>query len=97
MVDFGYLFFRIVRFYGVSRDELLDWPISTFWLAVGMINRIQAEEGLHAVRIKAGMGSKENLKNLLDSLTSEVGTVYVEAPKRDQDAVDRLRRLASPK
>lgn len=81
-----------MAFYGMSDLDLLDMPIQRFWLLESNVSRIQAERDTRALRVSLG---QHNPQEVMQTLATEMGTVYVEThPARDENATSTLKALS---
>lgn len=76
-VDFGFLFAQVIRFYGLSFEQVRSLPLGSFWFLSNKIDRIRAEETIWQLQTVASATSAESYKTSLADLRSLVGTVVV--------------------
>ncbi len=96
-VDFPFFFARISRFYHMTYQEVMEMPISGFWMYAKQMDRIRAEEELRAIKVGAAASSPEFAKHYGQQLTEDLGE-FVTAPKPEIDhaaGVAKLKRLAN--
>jgi len=93
--DFSYVFARLMRFYGMSRQEVLDTPVKTFWLLNAKIDQLRAEEDMRLMRVMqaANSQSREAIEGLWRDLKKEVGTPFKEKDELDREGLEELRKL----
>jgi len=92
----GFLFCRIVRFYGMSDAQVMEMPIARFWLMNASIDRISAQEDLRAARRAVlANANKEYVNDYFRSLVKEIGAVVVREDVPDYEGIQRLKSLAS--
>lgn len=93
---------RCMRFYGMSRPQLMQLPIGTFWALNDCIGRISAEEDQrHFMNSANAAAPPEQRSDYYNSLTSRVGKVYVidqgayaeATADRDEKGFDELRMM----
>lgn len=65
----------MLSFYGMSYRDVLELPISAFWLLSNNINRLSAERDIRSLAIAAGSQSEEGYKKTLEGLQREMGDV----------------------
>ena len=96
MLDFGYVFCRVMHFYGLSDRHVLDMPIRRFWLLVKNINRISAERDMRTLTVTtvAAQGNDEARKSYRSQLILEMGTVVKGEDKLDREGWAELKRMA---
>lgn len=93
----GFLFGRVMRFYAMGYEALMQLPLRAFWFLSGSIDRLAAEEDLRALTIASSVQSGEAYKRTHQDLLNRVGTV---AKYKDDGVVDHregiktLKRLA---
>lgn len=77
-IDFGFVFARFVRFYGMSDQQVMDMPARRFWWMDRCINRLQAAEDMRHISLAAAVNQGgDSLKNRVDHLKEELGTIAV--------------------
>jgi hypothetical protein len=93
-IDFGYLFWRVVRHYGLSPTEILAMPIRLFWSAAGSIDRLLAAEHLallDLLQVSNAMGGGEAASQVRSALTERLGTPsYRERPRSSREDILKL-------
>lgn len=94
VIDFSFLFWKVVSFYGMSDVEVLAMPIYRFWSASSNVDRINAEDRIAQLHVHNSSQNKESAEAMIDSLNRTRGTVLVlDQVEADPDAWDRLERL----
>lgn len=79
-IDFGFLFARVMRFYGLSFSEMMALPIRTFWLLDDMVDRVRSEELLDFLPVYAtSMAGGKELRTVIEALKSKKGVPIVTA------------------
>jgi hypothetical protein len=100
-VDFGFLFARIMRFYGMAFREVLTLPIQTFWMLHRNVDRVVAEENYKSAIIAASAMGGDGLTTLLEDLRKQMGDVVIvdeaklamQEAKLDREGLNSLRGL----
>lgn len=64
-----------MRFYGLSDRQVLEMPVTRFWLLHRSVDRIAAEESIRSAMIGASVQSGDGLSALLTDLRKQMGTV----------------------
>ena len=92
----GFLFCRMVRFYGMSDAQVMEMPVSRFWLMRNNIDRVSAQEDMRAARRAVlANANKEYVNDYFKSLAKEIGTVVEREEVPDLEGIQRLKSLAS--
>ena len=94
-IDFAFILARVMRFYGWTYWEALDQPIEAFWTLSAQIDRIQAEEDMRLFEASfvAQRGGEESVRAYRERLQRQVGTVQVDKPVFDREALGDLKAL----
>ena len=90
---------EVMRFYGWTWFELMDCPITAFWVCYRQMGRIKAQESLQQLELIAQPNvSDETRQKFMDRQVEIMGSVVTskQAPnmERDPDAISKLRALA---
>ncbi len=101
-MDFGFLVCRVIRFYGLSFEEVMALPIKTFWLLEANADRLKAHEDkrqLHIASISAMDGKRVGeISKILDIEVGQppIKTKFdpVRTAVRDEAGVANLKALA---
>lgn len=88
-MDFGYLFSRVIHFYGIGYRELLDMPIRCFWELSKNINRISAQEDMRGLSISCYCQDGEAASKYREHLELEMGRVFEYTIDIKQERLDR--------
>lgn len=103
-IDFGFFFCRVLSFYSLRYDDVMELPLKTFWLLSNNIDRITARADLRAFgTATAAQATPEYVKTYHDRLNKEVGVIVktkAESPldaKRDEEGFNLLKRMADQK
>ena len=99
-IDFGFLFARVMHFYGLSDLDLLAMPVRRFWLLNKSVDRIVAEQAIQSAVIAVQTQSGDSFSDLMKGLRKQMGQVVVldrarkgVAEKLDREGLDKLRLL----
>lgn len=99
-LDFGFVFSRVLHFYGMNYWEVMRLPIRTFWHLDRNINRLQAQSDLRAMGVSMATQTTkiENLNRFRDDLVLELDDPYkfdpIESAERDEEGFNQLRAMA---
>jgi hypothetical protein len=97
-MDMGYIISKVVRFYSMSYEDVMELPIYTFWELSSNANRISAEEDkrffttmLNAIGVAFGGDSKRYIRQL----NKEIGRTVegCEDSEYDKGGIDNLKRM----
>lgn len=76
-IDFGFLFARVLKEYGIGFDDLLQTPLRRFWFLNNQIDRLRAEKELRQLQLLASAQSGDAFKATYDHLSNQIGKIYV--------------------
>lgn len=74
-IDFGFIFSRVMWFYGLTDLAVLAMPAPRFWLLAKNIDRLQAEEDQRQLVTMASAASDKGYKALYDRLQKQLGNI----------------------
>ncbi len=82
-----------MRTYGMGYWEILDLPVSLFWIVNRNISRLQAEEDLRRFdATRAAQSSDEHAaKEIRQSYVKELSGTFVQAEELDRNALYALK------
>lgn len=66
-----------MAFYGMSDRQILDLPVTRFWLMSRSIDRISAERDMRMAMVVGAVQSVEGTEELFKRLQDEMGKVVV--------------------
>lgn len=93
-VDFGYVFSRVARFYGMSFTEVRDMPVRSFWLMNRMIERVRAEEMLDWMPVHSTAMGGKHVEGIARDLKNRMGEpVIQDRIKASKTDVQRAKAL----
>lgn len=81
-----------MSFYSMSDEQVLGMPIKRFWLLNTTIDRIEAQRGVRELTI--ANAAQSDAQACRDGLISEVGTIYIGVPERDEEGLKGLKQLS---
>lgn len=90
-VDFGFLFCRVCREYGMSYWDTKRLPIRAFWLMSGNINRLMAESDMRHMSAVSSLNDTDGIKEKFSELSRELGKVTKFEEVFDADAMERFK------
>lgn len=96
----AYVVCRVSHFYGIGYREVMDLPVTAFWLMNQNINRLRAEQDLRAIQVAAATQSNEAYRETIEILNKECGEWVKFSPlaphlnRRDEEGVERLKQMA---
>ncbi len=91
-IDFGFFFARVMSFYSIPDEKLFEMPIKRFWLLSGNVDRIEAQRAIRNLTVaNAAQGDPQGCR---DNLISELGTIYIGVPERDEEGIKGLKQLS---
>ena len=80
----------------MSDAQVMEMPVSRFWLMRNNIDRVSAQEDMRAARRAVlANANKEYVNDYFKSLTKEIGTVVEREEVPDLEGIQRLKALAS--
>lgn len=85
----------------MSYAEVMKLPVRAFWLLSDMIERVRADEKIHALDVGVASEGGEACENLSKRLQQTVGTVLVLdsriqlREKLDEDGLNSIRGLGN--
>lgn len=65
----------MIHFYGLSDRQVLEMPVTRFWLLNRSIDRIQAEKSIGAAMIAIQTQSSEGFSDLMSGLQKQLGKI----------------------
>lgn len=85
-----------MRGYGLDYWQVMNLPLVAFWGLNKSLDRLRAEEDIRALQngLVAVSRSEESIKTYRKQLQSEMGTVYVQAPKLDRAGLHALKAFS---
>lgn len=73
-----------MRFYGMSDRQLMEMPVTRFWLLNRSVDRIAAEESIRLAQVAGAVQSGDSYTTLMTALRSQMGKV-MEIENLDQE------------
>ena len=100
-IDLGFYFSRVVAHYAVSPLELLNVPLTMFWMLSRNIDRLRAEEDVRNLQVaRASQADGEAVKAFMEGLQLRIGRPVVtdkvydpSQDKADPDAKEQLMQI----
>lgn len=94
MLDFGFVFCRVLKYYGLSYGEMMTLPMKTFWLMSDCVNRLSATADMRQLSIlTSAQGDSESINSTMQRLSEEVGIVSMAKPVRDESGLNELKLM----
>lgn len=91
ILDLGFFFARVLRFYSLNHSEVLQLPVRTFWFLNEQIDRLAAEESLRGIDLAlAGQMDGKGVKQLSEGLQRQMGLIAKVEEKPDFAALQRI-------
>ncbi len=82
----------MMRFYGLSDEQVLQMPVRRFWLLHKNVDRIAAEEDIRVAAIAASVQSGESFNELMNGLRKQMGEVVI-IDRISQAMTEKLDRV----
>lgn len=93
-IDFAFIFSRVLYYYSMNYEEVLQLPLTLFWELNKNISRLQAEQDLRALHTGRITGlTQETFKQTEAALRQEMGAVVIERPTLDRAALNQLKTM----
>lgn len=94
VIDLGFMYCQVIRFYGLSDEAVMRLPIRRFWLLLKNIRRLMAQEELRLFNLMLHQDAKtESVKDFMGVLRREVGETHRAKPVFDRAGLEELKRL----
>lgn len=69
-----------MRGYHLTQREVLDLPVTLFWLMLKNLDRLNAQDDIRQLRLLASAQSGQAAKETQQSLVAEIGDIVKRAP-----------------